>query len=118
MPLDPARLVELRRDVERKMSETLAKPVGVLQLTVFAMPCGCVGVSIEVRNVVREDIEVFGPRVGPLVDETVRSVFGREPDVRYARTSPTGTDVVSIAGRLTCERCRDEIPSAADLITF
>ncbi len=30
MPLDPARLVELKREAERKFSETLAKPVGVL----------------------------------------------------------------------------------------
>ncbi len=83
------------------------------------MSCGCTGISLEVRNVVREDVEVFGPRM----DEG-DSGLGRErspragSDVRYARTSPTGVDVVSIAGRLTCEDCRDEIPSAADLITF
>ncbi len=30
MPLNPARLVELKREAERKFSETLTKPVGVL----------------------------------------------------------------------------------------
>ncbi|WP_456481703.1 DUF5402 family protein [Methanopyrus sp.] len=109
-------LAELRRESERRLVELLGKPVHVMQLTVFALPCGCEGVSLEVRNVVREDAEVFKDHLRRLLQETAERVLGREPDLYYARLAPSGHDVVSLAGRVSCDECGKDFKGAADVV--
>ncbi len=116
--LRPSSLVKVRKQVESNLSSLLGKPVGVLQLTVFAMPCGCVGVSLETRNLVKEDVEVFGPKIKELVRSAARRILEDKPNVYYARLAPSGYDVVSVTGRVACDECREELEDAADLLTF
>jgi len=116
--LRPSRLTEARRRAESRLSNLLGKPVGVLQLTVFAMPCGCVGVSLETRNLVREDVEVFESKLRELLSSLARGILGKKPNVYYARLAPSRYDVVSVTGRIACDECRKELEGAADLLTF
>ncbi|AAM01237.1 DUF5402 family protein [Methanopyrus kandleri] len=109
-------LVELRRELERRLVELLGKPVHVMQLTIFALPCGCVGASLEVRNIVREDAEVFRDHLRDLLREMVKWTLGKEPDLYYARLTPSGYDVVSLTGRVACDECEKNFKGAADVL--
>ncbi|WP_457614654.1 DUF5402 family protein [Methanopyrus sp.] len=111
--LSQRRLAELRRKSERQLVELLGKPVHVMQLTIFALPCGCVGTSLEVRNVVREDAEVFRDRLRDLLREVAEWTLGKEPDLYYARLTPSGYDVVSLTGRVACDECEKDFKGTA-----
>ncbi|WP_340819236.1 DUF5402 family protein [Methanolobus sp. WCC4] len=97
-------LAKNRGDLENKLRNLLAKPVFLIELDAFALPCGCNGVTINTRGVQYDDIEIFEEHVTKHLKETSENLEV-EPSFLFARLVPGTAEVASLNSRSLCNRC-------------
>lgn len=97
---------EGRRKLEEELKALLGN-IFVPEAKVFAMACGCVGFTSDLRGLQSDDVEIFKEKINVLLDEISRSV-GVEPEFVYARKLPGSEEVVTLTARELCERCKRE----------
>ena len=100
-------LLKNRAVFEEKMRKLIGRPVLLIELDVFALPCGCAGITANMRGLEVDDLEVFKPQILPLVKE-MASDLGVRPSVTFARLVPGSSIVASMNWRTLCLRCYPE----------
>ena len=96
---DALAVLSCRGAVEEELRRVTGFPIYVSELSVFALKCGCVGLSANIRGLRRQDLTEF-----PYFREAAQGL-GVMPKIVYARFGATPSEIIGITARDTCERC-------------
>ncbi|MDG6242861.1 MAG: DUF5402 family protein [Methanolobus sp.] len=97
-------LARNRGELEVKMRDLLAKPVFIIEMDAFALPCGCKGVTINTRGLQYEDLDIFEEHIRKYLKESSEGLE-IEPSFLFARLVPGTAEVASLNSRVLCNRC-------------
>lgn len=100
-------LLKNRAGFEEKIRKMIGRPILLIELDTFALPCGCAGITANMRGLEVDDLEVFEPQLLPLVKEMAANLDVR-PTVTFARLVPGSSIVASLNWRTLCLRCYPE----------
>jgi hypothetical protein len=100
-------ILKNRASFEEKIRKLVGRPVLLIELDLFALPCGCSGITANMRGLEFDDLEVFEPQILPLVKEMATNL-GVNPTVTFARLVPGSSIVASLNWRTLCPRCYPE----------
>ena len=102
-----AELLKNRAGFEEKIRKLVGRPVLLIELDMFALPCGCSGITANTRGLEVDDIEVFEPQLLPFLKEMAANLEVK-PTVTFARLVPGSSIVASLNWRTLCPRCYPE----------
>ena len=97
-------LLKNRAGFEEKLRKMIGRPILLIELDMFALPCGCAGITANTRGFEVDDLEVFEPQMLALVKEMAANL-GVKPSVIFARLVPGSSIVASLNWRVLCSRC-------------
>ncbi len=97
-------LLKNRAGFEDKLRKMIGRPVLLIELDMFALPCGCAGITANTRGLEVDDLEVFEPQMLALVKEMAANLEVK-PSVIFARLVPGSSIVASLNWRMLCSRC-------------
>ncbi len=97
-------LLKNRAGFEEKLRKLIGRPILLIELDIFALPCGCTGITTNMRGLEVDDLEVFGPQMLALVKEMAVNLDVK-PSVIFARIVPGSSIVASLNWRVLCSRC-------------
>ncbi|MDJ1422067.1 MAG: DUF5402 family protein [Candidatus Methanoperedens sp.] len=100
-------LLKNRSGFEEKIRKLVGRPVLLIELDMFALPCGCAGITANTRGLEVDDLDVFEPQLLPYLKE-MASNLGVKPSVVFARLVPGSSIVASLNWRVLCSRCYPE----------
>ncbi len=100
-------LLKSRAGFENKVRKLVGRPVLLIELDLFALPCGCSGITANMRGLGIDDLEVFESQFLPMVNE-MAAVLDLRPTVTFARLVPGSSIVASLNWRVLCDRCYPE----------
>lgn len=100
-------LLKNRAGFEEKLRKLIGRPVLLIELDMFALPCGCSGITANMRGLEVDDLEVFEPQILPYLQEMAGNL-GVKPTVTFARLVPGSSIVASLNWRTLCMRCYPE----------
>jgi len=100
-------ILKNRAGFEEKIRKLIGRPVLLIELDIFALPCGCAGITANMRGLEVDDLEVFEPQILPLVKEMAANLEVR-PTAIFARLVPGSSIVASLNWRTLCQRCYPE----------
>ncbi len=100
-------LLKNRAGFEEKLRKLIGRPVLLIELDMFALPCGCAGITANTRGLEVDDLEVFEPQLLSIVKEMAANL-GVKPTVTFARLVPGSSIVASLNWRMLCSRCYPE----------
>ncbi|MEA1864068.1 MAG: DUF5402 family protein [Euryarchaeota archaeon] len=101
------KLIETRSDIENNLRTLLGRPVMVTELDAFALPCGCNGITANIRGLELDDIEIFEEQMLAHFKEAA-SRLEIPPSFIFARLVPGSSVVAAINWRVLCDRCYPE----------
>ncbi len=102
-----ADLLKNRAGFEDKLRKLIGRPILLIELDMFALPCGCAGITANTRGLEVDDLEVFEPQILPLLRE-MASNLDVKSTVTFARLVPGSSIVASLNWRTLCPRCYPE----------
>jgi hypothetical protein len=102
-----AELLKNRAGFEDKLRKLIGRPILLIELDMFALPCGCAGITANTRGLEVDDLEVFEPQILPLLRE-MASNLDVKSTVTFARLVPGSSIVASLNWRTLCPRCYPE----------
>lgn len=97
-------LLKNRAGFEEKLRKMIGRPILLIELDMFALPCGCAGITANTRGLEVDDLEVFEPQMQALVKEMAANLEVK-PSVTFARLVPGSSIVASLNWRTLCTRC-------------
>jgi hypothetical protein len=97
-------LLKNRAGFEEKLRKMIGRPILLIELDIFALPCGCAGITANTRGFEVDDLEVFEPQILALVKEMAANLE-LKPSVIFARLVPGSSIVASLNWRILCSRC-------------
>ena len=100
-------LLKYRMEFEDKLRRLIGRPILLIELDMFALPCGCSGITANMRGLEVDDLEVFEPQILPYLKE-MAAHLGVRPSVTFARLVPGSSIVASLNWRILCNRCYPE----------
>ena len=105
--MSTAELLKNRSEFEEKVRKLVGRPILLIELDMFALPCGCNGITANMRGLEVDDLEVFEPQLAPFLKEMAGNL-GVRPTVTFARIVPGSSIVASLNWRVLCSRCYPE----------
>jgi hypothetical protein len=100
-------LLKNRAGFEEKLRKLIGRPVLLIELDMFALPCGCSGITANMRGLEVDDLDVFEPQILPYLQEMAANLSVK-PTVTFARLVPGSSIVASLNWRTLCPRCYPE----------
>ena len=97
-------LLKNRAGFEEKLRKMIGRPILLIELDMFALPCGCAGITANTRGLEVDDLEIFEPQMQAMVKEMAANLEVR-PSVTFARLVPGSSIVASLNWRVLCSRC-------------
>ncbi len=97
-------LLKNRAGFEEKLRKMIGRPILLIELDMFALPCGCAGITANTRGLEVDDLEIFEPQMQALVKE-MSANLDVKPSVTFARLVPGSSIVASLNWRVLCSRC-------------
>ena len=97
-------ILKNRAGFEEKLRKMIGRPILLIELDMFALPCGCAGITANTRGLEVDDLEVFEPQMLALVKEMAANLEVK-PSVIFARLVPGSSIVASLNWRILCSRC-------------
>jgi hypothetical protein len=97
-------ILKNRAGFEEKLRKMIGRPILLIELDMFALPCGCAGITANTRGLEVDDLEVFEPQMLALVKEMAVNLEVK-PSVIFARLVPGSSIVASLNWRVLCSRC-------------
>ncbi|MBN2110111.1 MAG: DUF5402 family protein [Methanosarcinaceae archaeon] len=98
------KLANNRRTLENRLQKLLARPVFLIEADVFALPCGCCGITINTRGLQVDDLEIFEEHIKEYLKEASEEME-IEPSFLFARLIPGTSEIASLNSRILCNRC-------------
>lgn len=105
--MSTAQLLKSRAEFEENIRKLIGRPILLIELDMFALPCGCSGITANTRGLEMDDLEVFEPQLMPYLKE-MASNLEVKPTVTFARIVPGSSIVASLNWRTLCSRCYPE----------
>ena len=102
-----SQLLKNRAEFEEKMRKLIGRPILLIELDMFALPCGCAGITANTRGLEVDDLDVFEPQLLPLLKDMAANLEVK-PTVTFARLVPGSSIVASLNWRVLCARCYPE----------
>ena len=100
----PAQLLKNRAEFEDKLRKLIGRPILLIELDLFAIPCGCSGITANTRGLEVDDLEIFEPQLLPILKEMAENLEVK-PTATFARLVPGSAIVASLNWRTLCPRC-------------
>ena len=100
-------LLKARASFEEKIRRLIGRPILLIELDMFALPCGCSGITANTRGLEVDDLSVFEPQLLPILKE-MASNLSVKPTVTFGRIVPGSSIVASLNWRTLCGRCYPE----------
>ena len=97
-------LLKNRAGFEEKLRKMIGRPILLIELDIFALPCGCTGITANMRGLEADDLDVFEPQMLAVVKEMAVNLDVK-PSVIFARLVPGSSIVASLNWRVLCSRC-------------
>jgi hypothetical protein len=97
-------LLKNRAGFEEKLRKLIGRPILLIELDIFALPCGCAGITANMRGLETDDLDVFEPQMLALVKDMAANL-DIKPSVIFARLVPGSSIVASLNWRVLCSRC-------------
>ncbi len=97
-------LLKNRAGFEEKLRKMIGRPILLIELDMFALPCGCAGITANMRGLEMDDLEIFEPQMQAMVKEMAANLEVK-PSVTFARLVPGSSIVASLNWRVLCGRC-------------
>jgi len=97
-------LLKNRAGFEEKLRKLIGRPILLIELDIFTLPCGCAGITANMRGLEADDLEVFEPQMLALVKE-MSSSLEVKPSAIFARLVPGSSIVASLNWRVLCSKC-------------
>lgn len=97
-------LAKNRGDLENNLRSLLAKPVFIIEMDAFALPCGCKGVTVNTRGLQYDDLEIFEEHINDYLKKTSENLE-IESSFLFARLVPGTAEIASLNSRVLCNRC-------------
>jgi len=97
-------LLKNRAGFEEKLRKMIGRPILLIELDLFALPCGCSGITANMRGLEADDLDVFEPQMLAVVKEMAVNLDVK-PSVIFARLVPGSSIVASLNWRTLCNRC-------------
>ncbi|MDP3104485.1 MAG: DUF5402 family protein [Candidatus Methanoperedens sp.] len=97
-------LLKNRAGFEDKLRKLIGRPILLIELDMFALPCGCSGITANMRGLEVDDLEVFEPQMLALLKE-MSSSLEVKPSAIFARLVPGSSIVASLNWRVLCSKC-------------
>ena len=100
-------ILKNRAGFEEKIRKLIGRSILLIELDMFALPCGCTGITANMRGLEVDDLEVFEPQILPILKEMAANLEVK-PTVTFARLVPGSSIVASLNWRTLCNRCYPE----------
>ena len=100
-------ILKNRAGFEEKIRKLIGRSILLIELDMFALPCGCTGITANMRGFEVDDLEVFEPQILPILKEMAANLEVK-PTVTFARLVPGSSIVASLNWRTLCNRCYPE----------
>lgn len=97
-------LLKNRAEFEDKLRKLIGRPILLIELDIFAIPCGCSGITANTRGLEQDDLEIFELQLLPILKE-MAGKFEVKPTATFARLVPGSSIVASLNWRTLCPRC-------------
>lgn len=97
-------LLRSRGVLEERLRKLIGRAIFVIELDVFALPCGCSGLTANTRGLELDDLEVFEPQLIPHLKE-IASGLEISSNFIFARLVPGSSVVAALNWRNLCKRC-------------
>ncbi|MBW6469722.1 MAG: DUF5402 family protein [Methanosarcinaceae archaeon] len=97
-------LVISRGDLENKLRNLLGKPIFLIEMDGFALPCGCSGMTINTRGLQVDDLEIFEEHILKYLDDIAQSLEIYSSFI-FARLIPGTSEIASLNLRILCNNC-------------
>jgi hypothetical protein len=97
-------ILKNRAGFEEKLRKLIGRPILLIELDIFALPCGCTGITANMRGLEADDLEVFEPQMQVMINEMAVNLEVK-PSVIFARLVPGSSIVASLNWRVLCSRC-------------
>jgi len=110
--MNPEELLKTRADLEDDIRRLIGRAVMVIELDLFALPCGCSGYTANLRGFQVDDLEVFEEHILKLLESTSEAV-GSPSNFVFARIIPGTQEIASVNVRNLCQRCYSDFASTA-----
>ncbi len=101
-------LQQARGELEEKLRSLLGRPVMVIEFDIFALPCGCTGLTANTRGLELDDLEVFHKHILPILKK-ISEGLNVPPSFIFARLVPGTSIVVALNWRVLCKKCAGEL---------
>jgi hypothetical protein len=102
--MSTSELLKSRAMFEEKLRKLIGRPIFLIELDMFALPCGCAGITANTRGLEVDDLEVFEPQLLPYLREMAANLEVK-PTATFARIVPGSSIVASLNWRTLCQRC-------------
>ncbi len=110
--MNPEELLKTRADLEDGIKRLIGRAVMVIELDIFALPCGCFGYTANMRGFQVDDLEVFEAHILKLLENTSADV-GSPSNFVFARIIPGTQEIASLNVRNLCTRCYSDFASTS-----
>jgi len=97
-----------RAEIEKKLRQYTGKAVFLSELDVFALACGCNGITANVRGLSIDDVDVFKD-VFVSHFASICEMLDVEPTFLFARLIPATNEVAALNARNLCDKCYVEL---------
>ncbi|MCX9083805.1 MAG: DUF5402 family protein [Candidatus Methanoperedens sp.] len=97
-------LLKNRAALEDKIRKLIGRPILLIELDMFALPCGCAGITANMRGLEVDDLEVFEPHLLVILKEMAANLDVK-PTATFAFLVPGSSIVASLNWRILCQRC-------------
>jgi hypothetical protein len=105
-------LLKTRAELEENIRHLIGRAVLVIELDLFALPCGCFGYTANTRGLVLDDLEVFEEHFLKLMQDTSK-ILDIPSNFVFARVIPGSQEIAAMNVRDLCPRCYSDFATAS-----
>jgi len=103
-------LLKVRAELEAGIRQLIGRAIMIIELDLFALPCGCSGYTATVRGLMLDDLEVFEDHLLKLLTTTSIDITS---GFVFARVIPGTQEIAALNVRNLCTRCYSDFATAS-----
>jgi hypothetical protein len=103
-------LLKVRAELEAGIRQLIGRAIMIIELDLFALPCGCSGYTATVRGLMLDDLEVFEDHLLKLLTTTSIDITS---GFVFARVIPGTQEIAALNVRNLCPRCYSDFATAS-----
>jgi hypothetical protein len=103
-------LLKTRANMEERIRQLIGRAAMIIELDLFALPCGCSGYTANTRGLALDDLEVFEEHFLKLLKENAE-YLSMSPGFVFARIIPGTQEIAALNVRQLCHRCYSDFAS-------